>query len=373
MKFMFNGRQYGDSSQNRDDKREKTIFVKANPDWKRVKRIVISVVLAVLAFVLLSQSMYIVREDEVAIVRVLGEIKKIVVSADHEADAVAQSSLDDRFKGVPIDTNKGLKFRIPFITSVEKNSAKLNTYISNTAKINTRDKIKYDIDIYAQWQITHPGMFRASLGTLTRANSKIDEVVYAVVIDRINRLTSIDFLNNKKALEDILSDARVDLNENLASQGIRIVDIDVYRTVIPSSNIESTYKKMIAEREAIAQQIRAEGLELYNNTVADTDKQVAQTLALAIEESEKIKGQADAEALEIYASGFSKDPEFYEFWRTLKSYEQTVDANTHIFLDKNNRYLKILNGQFGVPNHNANPRDLAEPDSVNPDSVNQDK
>ncbi|MDO4754140.1 MAG: protease modulator HflC [Bacillota bacterium] len=345
MSFIFrdNRRQSSESAQR---EREKTIFVRVNPDFKKIKKFVIAFVIVVFALVLISQSVYIVREDEVAIVRVLGEIKKIVVSPDHEADAIAQSALDDRFKGVPIDTEKGLKFMIPFITNVEKNSAKLITYVSNTAKINTRDKIKYDIDIYAQWQITHPGMFRASLGTLSRANSKIDEVVYAVVIDRINRLTSMDFLNNKKALEDILSDARVDLNENLASQGIRIVDIDVYRTVIPASNIDSTYKKMIAEREAIAQQIRAEGLELYNNTVADTDKQVAQTLASAIEEAEKIKGQADAEALSIYASAFSKDPEFYEFWRTLKSYERTLNENTYLFLDKNNRYLKIFSGQF---------------------------
>ncbi len=326
--------------------REKEIFVKESVDWKKLRRIIISVVLLVAAVVILSQSLYIVREDEVATIRVLGEIKQIVVAPDNEADAVAQSSLDKRFEGVPIDTSKGLKLMIPFITTVEKNSAKLNTYISNTAKINTRDKIKYDIDIYAQWKITHPGMFRASLGTPARANSKIDEVVYAVVIDRINRLTSADFLNNKQALENILSEARVDLNENLASQGIRIVDIDVYRTVIPESNVESTYKKMIAEREAIAQQIRAEGLELYNNTVADTDKKVAEILASAIEDSEKIRGEADAEALAIYAGAFSKDPEFYEFWRTLKSYENSIDENTYMFLDKNNRYLKILSGDF---------------------------
>ncbi len=326
--------------------REKEIFVKESVDWKKLRRIIIPVVLLVAVVVILSQSLYIVREDEVATIRVLGEIKQIVVAPDNEADAVAQSSLDKRFEGVPIDTSKGLKLMIPFITTVEKNSAKLNTYISNTAKINTRDKIKYDIDIYAQWKITHPGMFRASLGTPARANSKIDEVVYAVVIDRINRLTSADFLNNKQALENILSEARVDLNENLASQGIRIVDIDVYRTVIPESNVESTYKKMIAEREAIAQQIRAEGLELYNNTVADTDKKVAEILASAIEDSEKIRGEADAEALAIYAGAFSKDPEFYEFWRTLKSYENSIDENTYMFLDKNNRYLKILSGDF---------------------------
>lgn len=344
MEFKFGNRS--NKEQAAGTEKEKVIYVKPNVNLKNMKKYLIIAFFVIAALVVLSQSIYIVREDEVATVRVLGEIKKIIVSSEHEADALQQSELDSRFKGVPIDTGKGLKFMIPFVTTVEKDSAKLITYISNTAKINTRDKIKYDIDMYAQWKITHPGMFRASLGSLVRANSKIDEVVYAVVIDRINRLTSIDFLNNKKALEDILSEARVDLNENLASQGIRIVDIDVYRTVIPDSNIDSTYKKMIAEREAIAQQIRAEGLELYNNTVADTDRQVAQVLASAIEESEKIRGEADAEALAIYAGAFSKDPDFYEFWRTLKSYETTMDENTFLFLDKNNRYLKIFSGEF---------------------------
>lgn len=325
--------------------REKVVFVKEDIDLRWVKRAVIGLILFVLAAILLAQSTYIVREDEVATIRVLGEIKKIVVGADN-LDAVAQGQLDERFKNVAIDHGKGLKFRIPFITTVDIDTEKLNTYVSNTAKINTNDKIKYDIDMYAQWRITHPGMFRASLGTLVRANSKIDEVVYAVVIDRINRLSSKDFLNNKAALENILAEARTELNANLATQGIKIVDIDVFRTVIPESNIDSTYKKMIAEREAIAQQIRAEGLELYNNTVADTDKQVAQILAEAIETSERIRGEADAEALAIYANSYSKDPQFYEYWRTLKSYESIVNFNTHIFLDKNNRYFRVFSEGF---------------------------
>lgn len=318
---------------------------------KKLGKVFAILVAIIIVIVVLSQSIYIVRQDEVAIVRALGEIKEIVISEEDIDDATAQSELDKRFAGVPIKTGKGLRFKVPFVTTVEKNSAKLHTYISNTAKINTKDKIKYDIDIYAQWRITHPGMFRASLGTQARANSKIDEVVYAVVIDRINRLTSVDFLNNKKALEDILADAREDLNANLASQGIKIIDIDVFRTVIPDSNIDSTYKKMIAEREAIAQQIRAEGLELYNNTVADTDREVAQIRAAAIEESERIKGEADAEALLIYANAFSKDPAFYEFWRMLKAYEQVIDEDTVIFLDKSNRFLQIFDGiwETGAP------------------------
>lgn len=302
---------------------------------------VLGFIIIIAVIVVLSNCFYIVREDEVATVRELGEIKAIVVDADN-TDAQLQNDLDPRFKDVKIVTSKGLKFKVPFITTVDKDTSKLLTYISNTAKINTRDKIKYEINMFAQWEITHPGIFRSSLGTVTGANTKIDEIAYAVIIDRVNRLSSLDFLNNKEALQTVLQEAMVELNSNLATQGIQLTDIDVYRTIVPASNIDSTYKKMIAEREAIAQQIRSEGLEIYQNTVADTDRNVAQIKASAIEESEKIRGEADATALEIYASGFSKDPDFYEFWRTLKSYENTIDEDTIMYIDKNNQYLKFF-------------------------------
>lgn len=320
-------------------------YTHAKSEIKKNMRFVGLLFVVILIGILLSNSFYIVKEDEVATVRELGEIKKIVVDATN-VEAKLQNERDPRFKDVVVDTTKGLKFKIPFITTVEKDTSKIITYISNTAKINTQDKIKYEINMYAQWKIIHPGVFRTSLGTVTRANSKIDEITYAVVIEKINSLMSLQFLANKETLESVLATAKDELNVNLASQGIMLVDIDIYRTILPPSNIESTYKKMVAEREAIAQQIRSEGLEIYQNTVADTDRNVAQIKANAIEESETIRGEADATALEVYASGFTKDPEFYEFWRTMNSYEKTIDADTVLYLDKNNAYLNFFsNGQ----------------------------
>ncbi len=320
-------------------------YTHAKTEIKKNMRFVGLLFVVILIGILLSNSFYIVKEDEIATVRELGEIKKIVVDATN-VEAQKQNERDPRFKDVVVDTTKGLKFKIPFITTVDKDTSKIITYISNTAKINTQDKIKYEINMYAQWKIIHPGVFRTSLGTVTRANSKIDEITYAVVIEKINSLTSLQFLANKETLESVLAVAKDELNVNLASQGIMLVDIDIYRTILPPSNIESTYKKMVAEREAIAQQIRSEGLEIYQNTVADTDRNVAQIKANAIEESETIRGEADATALEVYASGFTKDPEFYEFWRTMKSYEETIDADTVLYLDKNNSYLNFFsNGQ----------------------------
>lgn len=304
------------------------------------------IILILFAFLMSASSfIYIVREDEVATVREFGDVKKVIVDRNN-IDAELQSKLDKNFQNIEIVKDKGLFFKIPFITTVEKDSSKLITYISNYANINTRDKIKYEIKMFAQWEITHPGLYRSSFGgtsnLLTQANRLIDEVGYALVIQEINSLNSTEFLQDKAVLSEKLDDAMAELNINLAQKGIVVRDIEVYRTILPDSNIESTLQKMVAERAAIAQQKRSEGQELYQNTVADTDREVAQIIAESIETSETIRGEADATALEIYANAFSVDPEFYQLWRTLKSYETTIDEDTVIYLNSDNEYLKTF-------------------------------
>jgi membrane protease subunit HflC len=313
---------------------------------KRNMRFVGFVLILMALLMSASSFIYIVREDEVATVREFGDVKKVVVDRDN-IDADAQSKLDKNFQNIEIVKDKGLFFKIPFITTVQKDTSKLITYISNYANINTRDKIKYEIKMFAQWEITHPGLYRSSFGgtgnLVIQANRLIDEVGYALVIQSINSLTSNDFLQDKAVLNSKLDEVMVELNTKLAQKGIAVRDIEVYRTILPDSNIESTLQKMVAERAAIAQQKRSEGQELYQNTVADTDREVAQIIAESIETSETIRGEADATALEIYANAFSVDPDFYELWRTLKSYEKTLDEDTVIYLNSDNKYLELFN------------------------------
>lgn len=285
---------------------------------------------------------YTVAEDEVAVVSVLGDIKKVIVDKDNTL-AIEQNDIDSRFSNVEIVNKKGLFFKIPFITTINKTSSKLITYQSNSANIVTKDKIKYKVALYAQWEISHPGLFKTSLGTINKANAVIDEVVYAVIIEKINTLTSDVFLTDKDRIIKELEESKINLNGQLASKGIVLRDIEIYRTILPDSNIESTHQKMVAERQAVAQKTRSEGKELYRTTVAKTDRQVKEIESAAIEEAEMIKGSADAEALEIYANAYSKDPEFYEFYKSLESYKTSFDEQTTIFLDKNNPYLKYFN------------------------------
>lgn len=329
----------GPDRKNFEDINAKTQQVK-NKVIKNTKNFMLLFVIIIL---LLSAKsfIYTVAEDEVAVVSVLSDIKKIIVDKDNEL-AIDQNKIDKRFSDVEVINDKGLFFKIPFITQVDKKSSKLITYKSNAANIVTKDKIKYKVALYAQWEISHPGLFKTSLGTINQANAVIDEVVYAVIIEKINTLTSDIFLTDKDTVLEELEKSRDALNSELAAKGIVLRDIEIYRTLLPESNIKSTHQKMIAERQAVAQKTRSEGKELYRTTVAQTDRKVKEIESAAIEEAEQIRGAADAKALEIYAKSYSKDPNFYEFYKSLESYEESFDEDTTIYLDKNNPYLKYF-------------------------------
>ena len=117
-------------------------------------------------------------------------------------------------------------------------------------------------------------------------------------------------------LNQIIEEGIVAINEKVKSTGIVVADIEIHRTMLPNANIQSTYQKMITNRQAVAQQIRSEGEEEYNKIVSSTDRQAKEIESNAIEEAERLKGEADAAALEIYAKAYSKDVEFYTYWRS---------------------------------------------------------
>jgi membrane protease subunit HflC len=283
----------------------------------------------------------VVAEDELAVVKMFNETKKVIVDVDNEM-AADINSLDPRFEDVEVVRDKGLFFKVPFITTVEKHSSKLLTYISNTGQVTTRDKVKFEVRLYAQWEITHPGLYETNYGSIINTSSKIDETLYADIISLINNLESDEFLTDKTVLYEALEDKRALYNTKNKDTGIIITDLEIYRVAVPQSNFSSVYNKMNAERNAVAASFRADGNKTYLETLSDVDLKVASIEAAAILEAEEIKGSADAEAVQIYADAFSKDPEFYEFWRTLQAYENTIDADTTIYMDKSNPFLKFF-------------------------------
>lgn len=298
-------------------------------------------ILIILFLMFGSSFFFVVNQDEVAVVKVFNETKKIIVDEDNDIAQVINDA-DTKFNDIEIINGKGIFFKIPFITTVETYSSKLQTYVSAEEQVTTSDKVKFQVALYAQWEITHPALFETNYGNIVKASNRIDETLYADIINLINEQSSDDFLTNKTVLYEALEEKRNEYNEKNKGTGINIQDLEIYRVSFPQSNLQSIYTAMEEERYKAAAEIRAEGSAFLISETAKVDTEVETILAKAEEESKTLIGKTDAEVIRIYAQAFAANPKFYEFWRTLKAYEESIDEETTIYLDKNNPFLKYI-------------------------------
>ena len=132
--------------------------------------------------------------------------------------------------------------------------------------------------------------------------------------------------------------------EKAKEYGIEIIDTQIRALNYPESNKQSVYERMKTEREQMARKYRSEGSEEAAKIRADAEKEQTVILAEAYKQAQEIKGQGDAEAIKIYGEAFQKDPKFYEFIRTLETYEKTIDNNTTLILPSTAEILKYLSG-----------------------------
>ena len=124
-----------------------------------------------------------------------------------------------------------------------------------------------------------------------------------------------------------------------------MVDVRIKRADLSQENERAVFDRMIAERERQAKQYRSEGEEEALKIRAETDKDRAIILAEAYKKAQEISGEGDAKAVEIYAKAFKADPSFYEFTRTLETYQKMIDTNTTLILSTDSDLLNLIKGK----------------------------
>jgi modulator of FtsH protease HflC len=317
---------------------------KAAINRNKGKLILIGVIL-VAAIVILSQSIFIVGEAEQSVVSRFGVIKRIVINEQNDFHERYASLLTDEITTggeVAISVGSGLHFKVPFVDKVETFSSRLYTYISESEVVNTAEKKQYYVQTFAQWYIADPALFSLKLGNMTSAENQLDNLIHPVIVQAINRMSAEDFVSNKDALNAALAKGLVTVNEDMAPRGIEVKDIQVHRTILPTTNLESTYARMQADRAKVAQQLRSEGDEAYRKSVSAADLEARQIEADAISEAGAVRAEAETEAMQIYAEAYGADEEFYSYWRSLQALETSLTDKATLVLDQNHPLWKDL-------------------------------
>lgn len=311
----------------------------------RARKWIIGGGIAVVAFLLLSQSFFVVGEAEQAVVSRFGVIRRLVLNNGNTFHQDYAALLDGEITTsgqIKVENTSGLHLKMPFVDNVQSYSSRMFTYVSDSEVVNTAEKKQYYIRTYAQWSIEDPALFSLKLGSMTSAENQLDNLIHPVIVQAINRLSAEDFVSNKDALNAALAQGLNTINRDMAPRGIEVKDIQVHRTILPTANIESTYARMKADRTKVAQQLRSEGEESYLKAVASADLEARLIEAQALSEAGVIRGEGDAAALEIYANVYSADEDFYAYWRSLQALEKALDENATLILDKEHPLWKDL-------------------------------
>lgn len=293
-------------------------------------------ILAIIGFQMFT---YTVREDEVAIVKRLGSIEKVICN-ENDYDVVKRNlEKKERLDAISISTRKGLRFKLPFVDKVSKYTAKYLTYQSNGVEVNTRDSRQLLIQMYAQYRIADPYQFAVTLKLKSNANTKMDDLVYPTIVNAANALNFNQFFE-KESIDAMLTEKKEELNSTLEEQfGIYVVDMGINRKNFPEQNRLSIEQKMSKQIEKESEKLVAEGDAEYQKRKAATDRQKEEIIAAAVEEAAKIKADADARALEIFSS-VNKDLEFYKFIKRMELYKELED--TTIFFDSDNDFIRQI-------------------------------
>lgn len=244
-------------------------------------------------------------------------------------------------KPVQTITEPGLNFKFPAPIQVSNSFDKrLLEYDVPPEEILSRDKKSLIIDNYVRWRIVDPLLFLQTVRAIPTAKTRLDDIVYSELRQELGNHDMAEIITETREL--IMEKVTIASNEETSKYGIEVIDVRIRRVDLPQENEASIYARMEAERKRQANKFRSEGEEEAQKIRAATDRDKTVILAEAYKTAQQIRGEGEAEALDIYATSFSKDPDFYEFLRTLETYEKVIDKKTTLVLPGDSKLFKAL-------------------------------
>lgn len=279
----------------------------------------LAVALAIVVLLLASQSLYTVDQRETAIVFQLGEIKDVVKAP-------------------------GLHVKWPLIQNVRYFDTRILTLDTpDTERFITSEKKNVLVDSFVKWRIGDARQYYISVGgDEMRAQTRLQQTINSALREEFGKRTVHDVVSGER--DQLMQAVRGKVEEDAKKIGVDIVDVRVKRVELPQEVSESVYRRMAAERNAVASELRSQGYSESEKIRAEADREREVIVAEAYRQAQRVKGEGDAKASAIYARAFSENPEFYAFYRSLEAYRASFRNKSDVLVVEPSsdffRYLK---------------------------------
>ena len=238
----------------------------------------------------------------------------------------------------------GLHIKLPIINEVRKFDGRILTSDAPPERFLTLEKKAVIVDSFAKFKIDNVQTYYTSTsGDERRAEELLKERINTGLRNEISKRTLHEVVSGER--DELMNVLTKNLNEVAKEQlGVSVVDVRVKRIDLPPEVSQSVYDRMNTERDIEAREHRAKGQELAVGIRADADKQQEVLIAEAYSSAEEIRGEGDAEAAAIYASAFKKDPDFYEFSRSMTAYQRTfANKGDVLLIQPDSEFFKYMN------------------------------
>lgn len=251
--------------------------------------------------------------------------------------------------GKPVKTvgKAGLDFKLPgIIQRVNRFEKRTDVFETQPIQLLLGDKNPIILNAYIAWRIENPMIFFQAIGYLGNAAQKLSDMVNSQLGSILGDYTIDNIINTTpKGIKLAEIEKKILFNSNQRAKekyGIEIVQIGIQRVAYSSIVSDAVYARMKSERRKEAQKLRAEGREEASKIEAITDKETKDIMAEAYKKAEIIKGEGDKEAMKIYAEAYSKDPEFFDFLKSLETYEHILKTKSTLILSTESELFKYL-------------------------------
>ena len=279
------------------------------------------VILLGLAAVAVYFSAYIVHQNEQALVLRFGEPKRVVKAP-------------------------GLKWRWPFVDQVEIYDKRILDLDTAPQEAIAKDQKRLVVDAFARYKIVDPLKFYQTLRYEDGVRSRLGPIVESSLRRVLGSATFQEIVRDKR--EELMKRIAAQVNQEGEEFGLEVVDVRMKRADLPEQNSKSVFERMRAEREREAAEFRAEGAASANRIRATADREAVVIKAEASRKGEETRGNGDAERNRIYADAYTRDQDFFEFYRSMQAYEKGLKSNdTRLLISPDSEFFKYFSDPAG--------------------------
>jgi membrane protease subunit HflC len=274
-----------------------------------------------LAAIAVYASAFIVHQNEQALVLRFGEPKRVV-------------------------NTPGLNWKVPLVDSVEIYDKRILDLDSQPQEVTASDQKRLVVDSFARYRIVDPLKFYQTLRYEEGVRSRLGPIIDSAMRRVLGGATFQDVVRDKR--EYLMNRIAEQVNREGNDFGLEVVDVRIKRADLPEQNSKSVFDRMRAERQREAAEFRAQGTAEANRIKATTDREATVIRAEATRKGEQTRGAGDAERNKIYAEAYTKDQEFFEFYRSMQAYEHGLKSeDTRLLISPDSDFFKYFADPHG--------------------------